>query len=83
MPSSPDGIHLLLRLGVLILNCRQASSIDSLQWYVSITVSLVPGLASGRFLTSGLSLPLAEASAAGSLVATGPLNGAPELSAPC
>jgi hypothetical protein len=42
-----------------------------------------PGFTSGRFLTTVSSLPLAETSAAGSLVATGPLNGAPELPAPC
>jgi hypothetical protein len=52
---------------------------------VSVTLTPkgeVPGFISGRFLTTGLSLPLAEISAAGSLVATGPLNGAPELLAP-
>jgi hypothetical protein len=43
----------------------------------------VPGFTSGRFLTTRLSLPLAEITAAGLLVAAGPLNGAPELSAPC
>jgi hypothetical protein len=43
----------------------------------------VPGFTSGRFLTTGLSLPLAEISAEGSLIATGPLNSAPELPAPC
>jgi hypothetical protein len=36
----------------------------------------VLGFTSGGFLTTGSSLPLAEISAAGSLVATGPLNGA-------
>jgi hypothetical protein len=34
------------------------------------------GLTSGRFLTTGSSLPLAELSTAGSLVAAGPLNSA-------
>jgi hypothetical protein len=42
----------------------------------------VPGFTSGRFLTTGSSLPLAEITAAGSLVAAGPLNGAPELRVP-
>jgi hypothetical protein len=36
-----------------------------------------------RFQTTGSSLSLAEISTAGSLVAAGPLNGAPELPAPC
>jgi hypothetical protein len=43
----------------------------------------VLGLISGRFLTTGLSLPLAEISTAGLLVATGPLNGTQELPASC
>jgi hypothetical protein len=38
---------------------------------------------SGRFLSTGSSLPLAEISAADSMVADGFLNGAPELSASC
>jgi hypothetical protein len=43
----------------------------------------VPCSTSGRFLTIGSSLPLAEVTAAGSLVATGSLSGTPELPAPC
>jgi hypothetical protein len=42
----------------------------------------VLGFTSGRFLTTGSSVPLAEISKAGSLVAAGPLTGAPELPAP-
>jgi hypothetical protein len=40
------------------------------------------GFTSGRYLTIGLSLPLAEMSTAGTLVAGGPLRGAPELPTP-
>jgi hypothetical protein len=42
----------------------------------------VPGSTSGRFLTIGSSLPLAEVTAAGSLVATGPVTGTPEPQPP-
>jgi hypothetical protein len=42
----------------------------------------VSGFTSGRFRTTGSSLPLAEAPAAGLLIATSPLNGTPEFSAP-
>jgi hypothetical protein len=37
---------------------------------------------SGRFLSTGLSLPLAETSTVGSLFGPAPLDGAPELSVP-
>jgi hypothetical protein len=43
----------------------------------------VPDLTSGRSLTTGSSLPLAEISAAGLLVAPRHLNGVPELPALC
>jgi hypothetical protein len=61
---------------------------EALAPYSDISVSLtlkkeVPGFISGSFLITGSSVPLAEISAAVSLVATGPLNGAPELPALC
>jgi hypothetical protein len=42
----------------------------------------VPGFTSGRFHTTGLFLPLAEAPTAGSLIATSSLNGTLEFSCP-
>jgi hypothetical protein len=42
---------------------------------------VVSGFTSGRFFTIGSFLPLAKISRAGSLVATGFLNGSPELPA--
>jgi hypothetical protein len=85
MPSSPDRFHLLQRLGIPVLLLQQVSQ----KYWLSAVVCLsltprreVPGFISGRFLTTGLSLPLAEISAAGSLVATGLFNGTPELPSP-
>jgi hypothetical protein len=43
----------------------------------------VPGPTSGRFLNSGSSLSLTDDPTADSLIATGPLDGTPEFSAPC
>jgi hypothetical protein len=52
-------------------NCREAGSGIS----AALTpIREVPGLTSGRFLTSGSSLPLVEAPTACSLIATGPLT---------
>jgi hypothetical protein len=45
-----------------------------------VSIREVPGFTSGRFHTTGSSLPLAEAPTAGSLIATGSLNGTPEFS---
>jgi hypothetical protein len=72
-----EGIHLLWGLGVPVLFLLQVSrSTDSLQWYVGVTVSEERGPWSylGQVSHLGLSLPLAEISAARSLVATGPLT---------
>jgi hypothetical protein len=63
-----------LAVGVLEL-------LDACSGYVSTTDSL--GLTSGRFFASGSFLSLTEISTAGPLVATRPLNSAPELPAPC
>jgi hypothetical protein len=47
-----------------------------------VSVPQISGFTSGSFLTIGSSLPLPEITAASSLVAVGPLNGAPVLLAP-
>jgi hypothetical protein len=85
MPSSPDGVHLFQRVDVpdLLL----ADMLEILASCNGVSVLLtpkrrVPDLTSGRFLTTGSSLSLAEISTAGFLVATGPLNGVLELPAP-
>jgi hypothetical protein len=69
----------------LVSSCyRYAGTKDSQLWCVYTTGSKreVPGSTSGRFLTIGSSLPLAEVTAAGSLVATGTLTDTPGASSP-